>query len=330
MRAQILTGHGGPENFKLTDVAKPALKPGTVLLRIHAASVNPIDIKIREGLPIGPDLPAILGADLAGTVEAVAPDVQGFRPGDQVFGCAGGVRGHGGTLADYIVADARLVAHKPRTLSMREAAALPLVSITAWEGLERTALAAADHVLIHGGTGGVGHVAVQLAKARGARVAASVSSAEAAAIARDLGADDTINFREEEVASYVRRLTGGRGFDLVFDTVGGANLANSFAAAASHGRIATTNARTTADLAPLHAKALSLHVVFMLLPMLEGTGREAHGDILRRVAALADEGRLRPLIDPARFTLETAADAHRHLGSGKARGKVVIDIQPET
>lgn len=330
MRAQLLAQAGGPENFQLTTLDRPEVKPGTVLVRIAAASVNPIDIKIREGLPIGPQLPAVLGADLAGTVEAVAPDVTNFRPGDQVYGCAGGVRGLGGTMADYIVADARLLAPKPHTLSMRQAAALPLVAITAWEGVERAGVTATDHVLVHGGTGGVGHVAIQLAKARGARVAATVSSAEAADVARSLGADDTINYREEDLPAYVARVTGGRGFDVVFDTVGGTNLANSFAAAATYGRIVTTAARTTADLSPMHGKALTLGVVFMLLPMLDGEGRDRHGRILREVAALADGGRLRPLLDPARFTLDTAAEAHRHLGSGKARGKVVIDIEPNS
>lgn len=328
MRAQLLTRFGGPENFALTEVPTPSVRPGTLLIRISAASVNPIDVKIREGLPVGPALPAILGGDLAGIVAAVGEDVAGFRPGDAVFACAGGVRGLGGTLAEYIVADARLVAPKPESLSMHAAAALPLVSITAWEALERIALKADEHILIHGGTGGVGHLAVQLAKIGGARVAATVGSAEDAALARQLGADETINFHEEAVEAYVDRLTGGRGFDAVFDTVGGANLVKSFAAAGRGGRIATTNARTQADLGPMHAKALSLHAVFMLLPMLDGIGRERHGEILRQVAVLADQGRLRPLVDPQSFTLETAPDAHRHIGSGQARGKVVIDINP--
>lgn len=328
MRAQVLTAHGGPENFTMTDLPRPDVRPGTVLVRIHAASVNPIDIKIREGLPIGPELPAILGADLAGTVEEVGAGVEGFVPGDAVFGCAGGVRGQGGTLADYIVADARLVAPKPKSLSMREAAALPLVSITAWDAVERIGLERDDHVLVHGGTGGVGHVAVQLAKARDARVVATVGADEAAALARGLGADDVVNYRTEEVAAYVARLTGGRGFNAIIDPVGGANLANSFAAAAINGRIATTSARATVDLAPMHGKALSLSVIFMLLPMLEGTGRERHGRILRQVAGLVDQGRLRPLLDPGRFTLDQAADAHRHLGSGAARGKVIVDVLP--
>ena len=178
----------------------------------------------------------------------------------------------------------------------------------------------------HGGVGGVGHVGVQLAKSLGARVATTVPSPAAAELARGLGADETINYREEKVAAYVDRLTAGNGFDVVFDTIGGDNLAASFTATAYSGRLATTNARTTQDLTTLHARALSLHVVFVLLPLLRGPGRDRHGRILQAVGKLVDAGKLRPLIDSARFTLETAPDAHRRLEFGQARGKVVIDI----
>ncbi len=326
MRALLLKAHGGPENFELAEVPRPELRPGTVLVRLVATSLNRIDGRIREGLPIGAPLPAILGADVAGTVEAVGSGVTGFAPGDDVFGCAGGVKGQGGTLADYIVADARLLAHKPKSLSFEEAAALPLVGITAWEALERTAVTAGEHVLVHAGVGGVGHIAVQIAKSLGARVAATVTSAEDADFARKLGADETILYQEEEVAAYVQRLTGGRGFDAVIDTVGGANLDRSFAAAALNGRIAATAARSTHDLSPLHSKGLSLHVVFMLIPMLHDIGRDRHGRIMQALAGLADAGKLRPLIDERRFDLATAADGYRHLESGKARGKVVVRI----
>lgn len=325
MQAQVLTEFGGPEKLRLTQVESPVAGPGQALVRIRAAALNPVDAKIRGGLPIGPDMPAILGADLAGVVEAVGEGVEGISVGDEVYGCAGGVKGHGGTLAQYIAADARLLAPKPKNLSFHEAAALPLVAITAVDAMEKLALTGDDHVLVHGGVGGVGHIGIQLAKAAGARVSTTVSSEEAAALARQLGADDTI-LRSEPVADYVARLTHGSGFSAIFDTVGGDNLTNSFAAAAIGGRIATTNARTTADLGDMHGKALSLHVVFMLLPMLRGPGRERHGRILRDLAALADAGKLRPLIDERRFTLETAADAHALLDSGKARGKIVVDI----
>lgn len=326
MRAQVLSSYEGFEKMSLADIAIPELRPGFVLVKVRAAALNQIDIKISRGLPIGPDLPAVLGADFAGTVEAVGEGVLDFRTGDEVFGCAGGVRGHGGTLAEFILADARLISPKPKSLSFREAAALPLVSITAWDGLERANLSKSDHVLVHGGTGGVGHVAVQLAKITGARVATTVKSDEAGALARGLGADETINYKDEAVTDYVSRLTAGRGFDLVLDTVGGANLANSFQAAAVGARVSTTNGRTSADLGPMHDKALSLNVVFMLLPMLLGPGRDRHGKILREIAWLADGGRLRPLVDQSRFDLSTAVDAYQHLASGRARGKVVVEI----
>ena len=329
MRAQVLTKFGGPENFRLTDIPKPAIEPGKLLIRVAATSVNQIDVKIRGGSPFGPELPAVLGADVAGLVEAVGAGVIGFAPGDEVYGCAGGVKGQGGAMAEYMLADARLVAPKPRSLSMREAAALPLVAITAWELLERSAVGAIDHILIHGGVGGVGHVAVQLAKTLGARIATTVASAQAADLAKSFGAEETIDYREETVDAYTGRLTAGRGFDVIIDTVGGNNLPNSFTALACEGRIATTNAFTTQDLGPLHAKAASLHVIFMLLPMLRGPGRDRHGRILRSLAGIVDDGKLRPLVDDSHFTLETAPDAHRRLESGKAHGKVVIDIAPD-
>jgi NADPH2:quinone reductase len=328
MRAQILTAFGGPENFQIQDVPKPELGAGKVLVRIAAASINQIDTKIREGLPVGPPIPAVLGADMAGIVEAVGSDVSGFQPGDEVYGLVGGVRGYGGTLAEYIAAEAPLLAHKPRTLSLHEAAALPLVALTAWDALERAELRAAEHVLVHGGAGGVGHVGVQLAKARGARVATTVQSDEDGDLARSLGADDVINFRQESVESYVHRLTNGHGFAVVFDTVGGRNLPNSFNAAAAEGRVVTTDGRVTIDIGPMHAKALSLSIVFVMLPLLSGHGQAAHGRSLAEIAKIVDAGRLRPIIDPHPFTLDTLPDAHRLLASGHARGKLVIDILP--
>jgi NADPH2:quinone reductase len=326
MRALVLREFGGPENFELKDLPKPEVVQGTVLVKVAATSVNPVDAKIRAGLPIGPDAPMVLGSDVAGTVEAVGPGVLDFSPGDEVYGCAGGVKGQGGALAEYLLADARLLAPKPAKLTMREAAALPLVAITAWDAFERAHLSASDHLLIHGGVGGVGHIAVQLAKARGIRVATTVASAYDATLAKRLGADETIVYVIEEVESYVERLTAGRGFDVVFDTIGGKNLQTSFEASAENGRIVTTNSRTTQDLGTLHDKALSLSVLFMLLPMLRGPGRDRHGRILRSLARLVEAGGLRPLLDERRFTLSNAADAHRWIESGKAKGKIVIDI----
>ena len=327
MKAQLLQTYGDTPDFRLTDIDVPAVKPGHVLVRVVATSVNPIDIKIRKMRPpFAPALPAILGMDVAGTVEAVGEGVSGLKHGDEVFGCAGGLADMPGALAEYMLADARLMALKPANLTMAQAAALPLVTITAWDALfDRARIKAGQFVLIHAGTGGVGHVAVQLAKSCGARVATTVSSADKAELARSLGADEIINYREEKPAEYVARLTGGRGFDVVFDTVGGANLDASFLATGPGGVVVSTNTRSTHDLSPLHAKALTLSVVFMLLPLITGQGRERHGEIMAQAAALVQGGKLRPHLDRT-FPLEDIAKAHEFLDSGRAVGKVVIQV----
>jgi|MTBAKSStandDraft_1061840.scaffolds.fasta_scaffold00002_92 NADPH2:quinone reductase len=328
MRAVLLDAFGDVSHFRPAEIERPRPRAGQVLVRVAASGVNPIDCKIRTLAPaFAPRLPAVLGMDLAGVVEEAGGGVTDFRPGDEVFGCVGGLGDLPGTLAEYVAADQELLAPKPANLSLRQAAALPLVGITAWEALhDKAAVRAGQHALIHGGAGGVGHVAVQLAKAAGLRVAATVSSEAKAATARDLGADEIVNYRQEQVADYVERLTGGVGFDLVLDTVGGANLDASFAAARPEGQVVSTNTRSAHDLSILHAKALSLHVVFMLLPLITGRDRARFGRILRQVARLVQAGELRPLLDERRFTLDSAAQAHALVEQGQARGKVVVDI----
>jgi NADPH2:quinone reductase len=329
MKVSLIRQFGGPERFEIADVARPNPGPGEVLVRIAAASVNPVDYKIRAvGPSIAPELPAVLGCDLSGTVEAIGPNVSTFAAGDTVYGCAGGVRGMGGTYSEYIATDARLLAHKPASLSFAEAAALPLVTITAWEGLDRAGVTSRDRILVLGGTGGVGHVAVQLAKARGAHVTATVSSEEKARIAKGLGADEIVNYRSETLARAKQRLTGGKGFDVVFDTTGRDNFAACFDAVKETGQVVTIVSQYTVDLSPMHYKGLSLHHVFMLIPMLSNIGREAHGAILTQAAALADHGRLKPLID-SRFPLTEVGQAHARLEDGSATGKIVIDIAQE-
>lgn len=326
MKAMVLTAHGGVENFSLQEIARPVAKANEVLVKIVATSVNPIDLKIRGGLPIGPDLPAVLGCDFSGTIAALGAEVQGLAVGDAVYACAGGVRGQGGALAEYIACDADLVAKKPSNLSFRDAAALPLAAITAWQLVHRAGVVSGESVLVHGGVGGVGHLAVQIAKAQGATVATTVRGPEAGQQVLQLGADHFIEFGREDVGAYVDRLTGGRGFDVVIDTVGGPNLDRSLQAAARSGRVTVCAARSTHDLSPMHAKALSLHVVFMLLPMLDGHGRKEHGQILKSVAEVCEQGQLRPLIDPKRFHLEQAGEAHTYVANGKLWGKVLVDV----
>lgn len=326
MRAQVIIEFGEPTVFRTRDVPRPVIRPGHVLIRVVASSVNPLDCKIRRyGLPFGPTLPAILHGDVAGVIEQVGDGVQMFKPGDEVYACAGGVKGLDGALAEFMLADATLVAHKPTTLSMPEAAALPLVSIAAWEGLfDKAHVQREQTVLIHGGTGGVGHIALQLAKWARARVFTTGSSAEKLDTARRLGADVAINYRERSVGEYVAEYTHGTGFDVVFDTVGGDILDSSFEAARLNGRIISIINRKPHDLSQMYNKGLTLHTVFMLIPLLYNIGRSHHGDILRQIAQIIDTGHLRPLLDERIFAFEDVAAAHQRAESGQQIGKVVL------
>lgn len=327
MRAMILKAYGEDAVFEAAEVATPGAKAGEVLVRIAASSVNTVDTMIRKmgrDLPLSPATPAILGMDFAGTVEALGEGVEGYAVGDEVYGCAGGLAELPGTLAEFIAADHRLIAHKPKNLSMREAAALPLVGITAHEGLTRAGIRKGQKVLVHGGSGGVGHVALQLARHLGADVYSTGGGDPQMALITRLGATP-INYKTESVEQYVAEHTGGAGFDLVFDSVGGANMAKSFEAAALNGQIASTVSMCELDLTTAHFKGLSLHVVFMLIPMLHDHGREAHGAILRSLAQIVEAGGLQPVLDETSYSLEEVGKAYARLESGRAMGKVVVE-----
>ena len=328
MKAMVLNQYGPDAAFEQADMAVPSAQPGQVIVRVAATSINTVDTMIRQmgkDLPLAPDLPAVLGMDFAGTIEAVGEGVTSFAPGDEVYGCAGGLADLQGALAELMPADARLIAHKPKRLSMREAAALPLVGITAFEGLQRAGVKAGQKVLVHGGTGGVGHVAVQLAKHFGATVYSTASGEQAFDIVKSYGATP-IDYRTETVADYVEAHTSGAGFDVVFDSVGGANMTNSFDAAALNGHVSTTVAMVELDLTTAHFKGLSIHVVFMLIPMLHNHHREAHGEILAQLAQIVDQGGVKPLLDEQTFSLSEVGKAHDRLTSGQAVGKVVVEV----
>jgi len=325
MTAAVVNEANGP--FALVRMPRPVAAPGEVLVRIHASGVNPLDTKIRAGAAAHAkhEFPAILGIDLAGSIVAIGDGVTGFAVGDEVFGMTGGVGGIQGSLAEYAAVDARLIAPKPANLSMRQAAALPLAMITAWEGLvDRARIGAGQRVLVQGGAGGVGHVAIQLARAYGAQVFATGTAGDGDIIT---GSGATaIDFRSEEVADYVARLTDGEGFDIVYDTVGGATLDASFVAVRRFGHVVSALGWGLHALAPLSFKGGTYSGVFTLLPLLTGIGREHHGEILRAAAALVQAGKLTPRLDPRTFSLSTAGEAHAVLTSGRAAGKVVIDI----
>ncbi|AYN11150.1 zinc-dependent alcohol dehydrogenase family protein [Pseudomonas putida] len=312
-------------------IARPVPGKGQVLVRIHAAGVNPLDTKIAigAGAHARQELPAVLGLDLAGTVVELGEAVDGFTPGQEVFGMAGGIGGAQGTLAEYIAVDARLIASKPHALGMREAAALPLVFITAWEGLvDHANVRSGQRVLIHGGAGGVGQVAVQLAKARGAEVYAT-GSAGSLDFIRSLGAT-AIDYQTQRVEAYVEQFTAGEGFDIVYDTVGGSTLDASFKAVKPYtGHVLSCLGWGQHSLAPLSFKSATYSGVFTLAPLLTGKGREHHGSILREAAVLANAGQLAIRVDPQQFALDEVNDAFRQVAEGRGRGKTVIQLASE-
>jgi NADPH:quinone reductase len=324
MKALIIQSPGAP--FELVEVSRPEPKAGEALVRIHASGVNPLDTKIRAGKAshARQPLPAILGIDLAGTVETVSPGVTSLQSGDEVFGMTGGVGGIPGSLAEFAAVDARLLARKPANISMREAAALPLIFITAWEGLvDRVGLRAGQNLLVLGG-GGVAIMAIQIARSIGATVYCAVSPSKTDTI-RSYGAvpvDLTAMTLNEVIAVH----TDGRGFDVVYDTLGGTSLDIAFDAVKRFGHVVSCLGWGTHALSTLSFKAATYSGVFTLLPLLTGEGREHHGEILRAAARLVEAGRLRALLDPRKFTLQTAAQAHELIEQRKAQGKLIVDI----
>jgi len=228
-----------------------------------------------------------------------------------------------GTQAEYALADAQLIAHKPANISMREAAVLPLVAITAWEGLvDRARIHPGQTVLVQGGAGGVGHAAVQIALARGARVFATTLGADDAAYVERLGATAIDGGRD--AADYVEALTDGVGFDIVYDTGGGALLDASFRAVRRFGHVVSSLGWGTHLLAPLSFRQASYSGVFTLQPLIDGQGRAHFGEILAQVAALVEKGNLLPRLDPRAFTLATLAEAYAALEARDGAGKIAV------
>jgi NADPH2:quinone reductase len=324
MKALVLHGPHAP--FTVTKTTRPEPSAGQVLVRIEASGVNPLDLKIRSGAAghAKHPFPAILGIDVAGTVEAVGSGVTGFNRGDAVYGMTGGVGGVQGSLAEFAAVDSSLLAPKPSNLGMKAAAAIPLVFVTAWEGLVDRAQVQARHKVLVLGAGGVGLMAIQIARAFGADVFAVDSRPKADTI-EQLGATaiDRTNTSPEE---YVDDHTNGRGFDVVYDTVGGIALDTAFNVVRRFGHVVSALGWGSHSLAPLSFRAASYSGVFTLLPLLTGEGRPHHGDIMREATKLIEAGKVVPFVDPRSFTFETADDAHRAVESRTAAGKIVIEI----
>jgi NADPH2:quinone reductase len=314
-------------DFLEVEVPRPEPKTGHALVKIAASGVCLLDTKIRaeKAAHAKQPLPAVLGLDMAGTVVEVGDGVTKFKPGDDVYGMVGGVGGLQGTLAEYVVADIDLLALKPKNLSMRETAALPLNTITVWEGLvDRASVSSGKSVLVHAGAGGVGHLAVQIAEAYGADVFATVSKGKFP-IVEGYGATP-IDYQTVPVEEYFAAHTNGEGFDIVYDTLGGATLDASFKVIKFYtGHVVSCLGWGTHALAPLSFRGGSYSGVFTLLPMLTGKGRAHHGEILRLAAEIVEAGKLKPLVAKRHFGTKDIAAAHAHTETG-ALGKAVVEM----
>lgn len=315
MRAMVTPQLGDPGLFEERDVEKPQPGPGEVLVKIAAAGTNPVDAKLRAGaIPGAVEPPAVLGADVSGVVEEVGAGVTDLSAGDEVyytpelFG-----PGANGAYAEYNVVSAVIVAAKPPSLSHEEAAAVPLAGGTAWEAIvRRLGVTPGQTILVHGGAGGVGSFAVQIAKAAGARVLATAGSSNQGAL-RELGADVCLDYTSDDVAGAAAAENGGAGVDAVFDTVGG-QVEEATGYTRSFGRIATI-VPPEGDLTQLYLKNQTLYGVFLI--------RERAR--LDEITKLIERGQVKPLVEEV-LDLSEVGRAHERLDSGHGRGKIVLRV----
>jgi NADPH2:quinone reductase len=274
MRAIVMTAIGGPEVLKLEELPEPRIAGDhDVLVRLRAAGINPVDYKLRSGGTIGGVLPAILGCDGAGVVESTGPAVTRVRPGDEVYFCDGGFGPTPGTYAEAKVVDERYLARKPERLSFAEAAAAPLVTITAWEALHgRARVTAGQTVLVQAGAGGVGHMSVQIARLAEARVATTVTPGPKTELATSLGAQLCIDYRREDVGAKLRAWTGADGADVVHDTVGGKTFTACFTLVRPYGDLVSNVESPWEDeaVAAMHDRNLRVSFAWMPAPSVFG------------------------------------------------------------
>jgi len=286
MRAIVLNEHGGPEVLVPAELPVPVPGRHQLLVAVHATSVNPVDTKVRKGGAAARPMPIVLGYDVSGVARACGPDVRGWSEGDLVFGCAN-LFGPGAN-ADYVLLDARAAAKKPATVDHATAACLPLVGLTAWESLhERVNLRAGQTVLVHAGAGGVGHIAVQLARLQGCHVITTAGRPESLAFCRAvLPSDDVIDYTSTDFALRARQLTGGRGVDVVLDTVGEETFRRSIECVAAGGQLVTILASTPGDKVPLLLyRSITVHYEFMGVPVAHDLAPERQGAALTSTSA---------------------------------------------
>jgi NADPH:quinone reductase len=333
MKAIVMTKAGDAETLQIQDVPPPIIQqPREILIELKAAGINPIDTKIRSRGTFYPnEMPAVLGCDGAGIVREVGKDVSLFRVGDEVYFCDGGLGKRGtGNYTELAAVDERFVAKKPKSLSFSEAATVPLALITAWEALyDRARLQTGQTVLIHAGAGGVGHLAIQLAKLRGAKVATTISSPDKERLVRRLGADFPILYPHTNFIRAILDWTNNEGVDIAFDTVGGKTFFDSCEAIKIYGDLVTILEPDSSigNLKTARNRNLRISLELMLTPILQGLipARENQAEILKQGAILFDEGKLQIHLQQT-FPLESAAAAHQLLEAGGMTGKIALEI----
>jgi NADPH2:quinone reductase len=331
MKAVVMQAPGGPDVLRHQEFPVPGIKHDTdVLVRLRAAGLNPVDAKLRQNPgSYSMPLPVVLGFDGAGVVEATGKAVTRFAPGDEVYFCHPSFGGRSGCYAHYTVVPEILLAQKPARLTFTEAAAVPLALITAWESLfERAGVQAGQKVLVHGGAGGVGHLAIQLAKQAGAEVCTTVSSQTKATIVETLGAIEHIFYRVEDFAQAVLRWSDGQGVDVALDTVGGQTFEHTFAAVGYGGRLVTLlQPASSTNWSVARQRNLSIGLELMLSPTyLEiPQAQRAQSRILEACAPRFDSDELRVWVTQT-YPLKDAAQAHHDLENGTQIGKLVLEI----
>jgi len=333
MKAIVMTQPGGAEVLQLQEVPEPKIaQPTEILVQLKAAGINPVDTKLRSKGTFYPEhMPAILGCDGAGVVLEVGQSVTSFKPGDEVYFCSGGLgKQSTGNYAQLTVVDEIYVSHKPKSISFAEAAAAPLVLITAWESLyDRARLTTAQKVLIHAGVGGVGHVAIQLAKLKGAEVITTVGNPDKVRLARQFGADETILYRQADFVQATLDWTQGIGVDVAFDTVGGKTFFATCEAVKVYGDLVTILEPDSSigSLKVARNRNLRLSFELMLTPGLMGLKEAiAHQrQILEECGRLIDAGDLKIHLSQT-YPLEEAVAAHKALETGSTTGKIALAI----
>ena len=327
MRAMTVTQYGGPEVLKLQEMPTPVPEDNDLLIEVICSAMNPVDFKMRLAPRWGErKMPFVLGYDVSGIVRGAGKNVTGFKVGDEVFASPNLKRD--GANAEFVCADFRSAALKPKSVDHAHAAALPLAVMTAWESLHNHGqIQAGQTVLIHAGAGGVGHLAIQLAKAHGCKVITTASREETIAVCKALGADEVINHKSEDVVQRVADITQGRLCSVVFDTVGGQTFNLSLRCVGFYGKVVTIVPGIPTDhINSLFAKSASIHLEYMGIPTMFNVDPQRQGATLSKVATMVDAGKIKPIVSH-RVKLADLAEAHRMQESGKTIGKIVIEVK---